>query len=901
MVYQNNENFQNALLSVCQPGTLILTSGGRLARHLKHRYRESEMAVGKMGWPPPDILTLNAWIFEAWNMTWPLIRPLSRLSCLALWKEASSRIPPPEPFLPDLKLFQALDETYIVLVRHGLPTGGSSAPATPLIQWRQEIMQTFEAMAMDLKGFHPALLPVRLTRAIREGAVRLPAAIALAAFEAPAPIEEALFDSIASVCPVKRFDLPAGAPEKINGAVMPSRTQEVAWLTQQLVMDAQTVALNRIGVVVPDTETYIPYITRALGETMEVPLDQTLSAHNISIGTPLAERSLVQAGLLPLRFWVQGEPRTLLLSMLLSPYYGLWAATGRDRIARADRVWRAHGLDTGLSPLLHVLSSQSPDLFALLNRGEQTLEEAMGTFVKTPARTGAGWVHTLERFWEAVGFPVTSDEADTGAWQHLRSILHPIREDLKRTFMGLGDFKGLLHHLLSVELVHIRGSEEAGIQVLGLIESRGLSFERLYVLGLSDGSLPRPVRPFPFLDVWERHKVRGATAEGQFAFAQEAFRHLLACAPDITLTRPEEESAEPLAPSPFWAEALAEERHHTVDLWNAPDRVWARAAWLQQAKKGLERPAAFPPDDPPVEGGLLPETLSVSQLATAFACPFRFYVEAILKLFPLDELILGISPLERGNRLHKVLALFTNRCRDKGLVEKRDRPAMEALLEACSDEALAYGSGVDRLGQHSWRMEHCRWIGETKGAPGLLTQWLDLELQRLDEGWQWLFEESSFERLTSPEWPFSISGRIDRIDYHKENGLTLWDYKSGEHPSRAAVVEHLADPQILAYVQAAKELRIAGLEKELEPDTHISGGYITLKTPSAVMHKELITKGEGWDQVLKKWKEAVAGLGKRLASGEFKAEPYPASDHIGQEKACQYCRYRPMCGRNGAG
>ena len=901
MVYQNNEGFQNALLSVCQPGTLTLTSGGRLARHLKHQYRESEMAAGKMGWPPPDILTLNAWILEAWNMTWPLIRPLSHLSCLALWKEASSRIPPPEPFLPDLKLFQALDETYTVLVRHDLPTRGSSAPATPLIQWRQEIMQAFEALAMDLKGFHPALLPVHLTRAIIEGAVRLPAAIVLAAFEAPAPIEEALFDSLASVCPVRWFDLPACTPEKITGMVTPSRTQEVAWLTQQLVMDAQTIALNRIGVVVPDTETYVPYITQAFGETMGVPLDQTLSSHNISIGTPLAERSLVQAGLLPLRFWAQGEPRTLLLSMLLSPYYGQWAATGRDRIARADCVWRAHGLDAGLSSLLHVLSSQSPELFALLSSGEQTLEQALGVFMQASARTGAEWVHTLERFWDAVGFPVTSDEADTGAWQHLRSILHCIREDLKTAYMSLGDFMGVLHHLLSEELVHIRGSEEAGIQVLGLIESRGLSFEKLYVLGLSDGSLPRPVRPLPFLDMWERHKVRGATAESQYTFAQEAFRHLLACAPDITLTRPEEESAEPLAPSPFWAQAVAEETRHTVDLWNTPDRVWARAAWLQQAKKGLERTAVFPPADPPVEGDLLPETLSVSQLATAFVCPFRFYVDAILNLFPLDELILGISPLERGNRLHKVLALFTNRCRDKGLVGKKDRPAMEALLEACSDEVLAYGSGEDLLGQHSWRMEHCRWMGETKGVPGLLTQWLGLELQHLDEGWRWLFEESSFEGLTSPEWPFSISGRIDRIDYHKENGLILWDYKSGEHPSRAAVVEHLADPQILAYVQAAKERRIAGLEKELEPNIHISGGYITLKTPSAVTHKELITKGGDWDQVLKKWKKAVASLGKRLASGEFRAEPYPVSDYIGQEKACQYCQYRPLCGRNEAG
>ena len=905
MSYHNNQGFQTALLSECRPGTLILTSGGRLARHLKHQYREAQMAAGNKGWDSPDILTLNAWIREAWNMTWPLIHPLSRLNCLALWKEASSRVPPPEPFPPDLKLFQTMDETYKALVRHGLPPEGPAAPATPLLAWRREVIQRFEDLAEERKSFHPALLPAHLAGAIQEGAVRLPANIVLAAFEAPAPIEEALFKCLADVCTLSRFNLPAGTPQKKQGVVMPSRKQETAWLVRQLVMDARAVSLNRIGVVVPDTETYVPHIRQALREIVGKPLDQSLSAYNISMGTSLLERSLVQAGLLPLSFWAQGEPRTLLLSMLLSPYYGRWA-TVRDRIARADRVWRRHGLDAGLSSLLRVLSHQSPELFGLLNQGEPLFEESLRTFVRVSTRTGAEWVHIVEGFWDAVGFPVIADEADTGAWRHLKTTLHLIREDLKTTNMSLSDFTGLLRHLISEELVHLRGSEESGIQILGVIESRGLSFEKLYVLGLSAGSLPRPVRPLPFLDPWERHQVRGATAESQFGFAQEAFSHLLACAPDVTLTRPEEDSAEPLAPSPFWAQAVEKETRCVIDLWNAPDPAWARAAWLQQAKKGLERPAAFPLADPPVEEDILPKTLSVSRLSIAFACPFRFYAETILKILPLDELIIGISPMDRGNCLHRVLALFTRRCREKNLTVKTDRRVMEALLKTCSDEVLAFcdevlHTGADPQGRHGWGMERRRWIGDDKGGgPGLLTQWLDLELQRLDKGWLWLCEESSFDGLTFPDWPFSITGRIDRIDHHKDKGLILWDYKSGEHPVGRAVVEYLADPQIPAYVQAAKENRIAELAKEPGPGVDISGGYISLKTPSMVTHKELAPKRESWDQVLKRWQKAVASLGKLLASGQFMAEPYPVSDGVGQEKACRYCPYIPMCNRKEA-
>jgi RecB family exonuclease len=403
--------------------------------------------------------------------------------------------------------------------------------------------------------------------------------------------------------------------------------------------------------------------------------------------------------------------------------------------------------------------------------------------------------------------------------------------------------------------------------------------------------------------VWERHQVQGATAESQYVFAEGAFRHILACAPHVTLIRPEEESAEPLAPSPFWAQAVAEETHREVDPWNAPDSVWARATWLKQAKKGLAHPVVFPPDDPSVEGHLLPENISVSSLATAFACPFRFYAETILKIFPPDELIMGISPMERGNLLHKALAFFTRGYRDQDPAKKKDRTAMETLLVACSDKALSSDTGKaqqtveDNLGRHSRAMERRRWLGDKDGAPGLLTQWLDLELQRLDEGWCWLCEESSFEGLTVPGLPFSIGGRIDRIDGHKDKGIILWDYKSGEPPSARAVLEYLVDPQIPAYVLAAKEHRIAGVGKELGPDTRVSGGYILLKKTSSVSHRVLKPKEESWDQVLQEWKEAVASLGQKLVSGEFGAEPYPVSGGARQENACLYCPYRPLCNR----
>jgi ATP-dependent helicase/DNAse subunit B len=541
-----------------------------------------------------------------------------------------------------------------------------------------------------------------------------------------------------------------------------------------------------------------------------------------------------------------------------------------------------------------------------MNQGSPTLDEALNRFSGETTRTGAGWVDVLESFWDAFGFPVVADEADTGAWNHFRMLLHGMREDLRGTRMRLADFTGLLNHLLSEEMVHVSGNEEAGVQVLGIIESRGLEFDKLYVLGLAAASLPRPVRPLPLLGPQERQSVLGATTESQYHFAQQAFRHLLACAPDVTLIRPEEESAEPLAPSPFWTHASGEKTHPTVDMWNAPNEALARAAWLQQANKGLAQTTDFPPVDPPVVDHTLPKKISVSALATAFLCPFRFFAERVMGLLPLDELIMGISPLERGTLLHQALALFTRRCRDQGLAGEKDRPAMRTLLTSCSDEVLLSEDRVllyslkGGVGQHSRSVERSRWVGSDKDPQGLLTAWLRLEGERLDKGWRWFCEEASFEGLSCPDWPFSVSGRVDRIDYHAESGYALWDYKSGAIPGKKDVLEHHIDPQILAYVHAAKEGRIPEIPGETENKTHISGGYIGLKAASAVVLSEFVSEEKDVDLILQSWKKAVADIGAKLVSGQFGAEPGHVSHGVREEKVCRYCSYRPLCGRMGS-
>lgn len=61
---------QAKIVAEANEQTLILTSGGRLARQLRHAFRIDRMKKGRSGWLSPRVLSLNAWVEDTWRNTW---------------------------------------------------------------------------------------------------------------------------------------------------------------------------------------------------------------------------------------------------------------------------------------------------------------------------------------------------------------------------------------------------------------------------------------------------------------------------------------------------------------------------------------------------------------------------------------------------------------------------------------------------------------------------------------------------------------------------------------------------------------------------------------------------------------------------------------------------------------
>ncbi|RJR44923.1 MAG: hypothetical protein C4567_03865 [Deltaproteobacteria bacterium] len=877
-IFSTGAALQDYLLQEASPGTLTLVPQQRLARQVWHRQRLRSLERGLAAWEPLALATLGHWQAGLCRSLWLPQAAASPLQRLVIWRQALEAGPSLEGVTPDLAWAQALDEAYSLLTRHRLPIAEAGPQDSPLVSWRRRLMGLYQEISRD-EGFIPeGELPAYLLQALDAGRITLPQQLLVAGLEAAAPLEEVWLQAVARLIPVVHLQV-KGNPAAVKQAlVLPEPRQEVEWAAARLLeLAAGGTPPHRLALTSPDLTNYLPELRRVLAELLGPPAAPGGWAYNFSQGPALADTALWPAALLPLKFVSGGELREDLVSLLLSPYYGIFQ-TPQRHLPLLDRIFRERRVERGWQALSRAAAQagagDSRAALAVLDQVFHLLHPAVGH--------GSEWAARLRQAWRLLKFPQGLDEAETAQWSRLDALLEELADALAAVTLTASEFQEWLALGARRVLLPGEGVQDAGLQVLGLLEMRGLDFDHVLCLGMNSGVFPPPPRPLPLLSPGERQRILGGTYQSQHRFARELYDTFLAAAPCITLTRPQTaDEEEGVATSMFpgtWEEAQ-------IAPLSRPHPVWLRSPMARAAlggSPGLQREAEAPVSVP------LPAEISLTQAQTALRCACRFLMDVLLRVRELPEIEAGIPPAERGDRLHKVLARFAGDF--KAILDKQgywgdaeDEQARELLTAAA--RLLVEDLGADL----HWQAEWDRWLGEE----GLLWRWLDLERERHRRGWRWLAFEERFTDLQGPDWPFKLKGRIDRIDHHRDEGLMLWDYKTGEIPGVKKVFEEGEEFQLPGYLAAVKQERVESAKGGSAP----KAGYIALKSArdKDLKHEDFPKRSGEWERVIAQMTERLAALGRRLAAGDFQPEPFPAPE--GKEKgACRYCPYLLICG-----
>jgi len=311
-------------------------------------------------------------------------------------------------------------------------------------------------------------------------------------------------------------------------------------------------------------------------------------------------------------------------------------------------------------------------------------------------------------------------------------------------------------------------------------------------------------------------------------------------APHLTLLRRTAAGAEPLAPSPL-LERL-ERALGALPAWQDPRAARAVAPEPQaRAAAGV--------------AGLLPASLSASQIEALRNCPYQFFGRVVLGLQEADELEAAADKRDYGIWLHNVLLRFHRTRRDEP-----GEPGGDAALLARCAEAERAPAGEDFL---PYAASFARF------APRYL-DWL----AAAEQGGQRFADgelDAEIRPFADAVAGVAIRGRIDRVDSGDANVEVLIDYKTGSLADlKRRVATPLEDTQLAVYAA----LRPAATR----------AGYLALDDKDGIAFVE-------HPEVRRSAARVLDGLGADLAALHGGA-PLPA---LGEGAACDYCAVRGLC------
>jgi len=656
---------------------------------------------------------------------------------------------------------------------------------------------------------------------------------------------------------VFELDIQALAPEQ-SITMLEARSpaeearEALRWLKSRIVRDG--VPLHQCALVTPDPEKYRPLLREAARE-FGIPL-------RFTHGDPLSKAPSIAALFGLLELTTNEWPRRTVLDILNSPYFNLTLfglepgdSDALDEVSLFAQV--THGLDLwveGLSRLKDVGGKRRrfrdedlrwPNLPTGERAGDllESLQVMNERLCASEERTMRQWIDWLEDLLDELEFfSLCKTPNDHAAALELRETFRALilgEEITSEENFGYEEFIPELRRVIENVFFAARINwRQPAVLVLRVLEARGMRFQAVAVLGLSEGIFPEVERADPFLNEAIRESIGldprlGRDQGGLFYQAvTRADQFLL-------LTRPYlAEDGSPWEPSPFWTAAdglfvdvvkrVRPDEPRTLKDAASPEELlfwsirkrklpaWAKELeprWKSlQSANGVLSARQARMSGGPFEGNLdsiqgyfsqvygRDHVWSASRIESYAQCPMFFLTSSAMRLDPRDPPEPGYDPAQLGLILHAIL--------EKVYPEAPDPTNTDSVLsvlpriaeEMFTDAPEEFGFQPTAL--WFWeREELLETLEETISALGGISQ-----------GWTPYAYEQKFGIGDSRPVEIELEGEsilargiIDRVDRNRDGELRIIDYKTGSSHLGAGDLIRGRRLQLVIYALGARD------------------------------------------------------------------------------------------------
>ena len=869
------------------PLTLCATT--RLAQRLHNQPPSADARV----WPTRNALTVGLWLDQLREeaLLCGLVPPVGGLDALAerlLWEQAIADSPA-EATAP---LFDLRGLAATAMEAHALCEVWNLRPAGHLLAeesrqflaWQREFRRRCAARGW-LENARQQVAAVEL---LADPRLALPEAVVFAGFDRYTPLEQRLRAILQERgVAVSEWAAAAGtaAPSVLACPDSAAECRAVArWAAERLAAEPSA----RLGIVVPDLAGVRDRLEFALDDALHPQALRPAQAemprcYNFSLGRPLAALAPVRVALdlLALASARRVEQATL-SALLLAPY---WSADEREADARAQLDFALRrDLDARLE--LAELLALARRLHARQAIRCPALLKHLTDFTAALAATGtrrclpSAWAEQFARWLELLHWPgerpLSSHDYQARA-AFLDALAGLGRTDEVLGPVSLSEASRRLRELCGEQVFQPETRGQPAIQVLGVLESAGLTFDALWVMGMNDHLWPAAPRPNPLLpaEMQRRAGTPHASAELELAFAGAVHARLLQAAPDIRFSFALQDGARLLRPSPLLAGLPVSD--------DAPPAGAAPANALERIEDWQAPPVL---DGEKVSGG-------TGLLRAQAICPawgyFRYRLGAEALKVPSE----GLDAMQRGTLVHGALEHFWRATQSSAALLAMNPATLAAAIAAAVEQALHdfETDGERSLPPRTRALEGTR-------LQRLLSGWLALEAGRPTPFAVLACEQESTLEIEG----IRVRTIIDRIDRLDDGRLLVIDYKTGQSvDSKNWAAERITEPQLPIYAAIAVPLqrddsRIAGVafakvlvkEAAFAGVTEEGGLLPGVKGLDDARNKVFdAARFPDWETVLAHWYERIHAVAAEVKAGD-------ASIRFANEADLAYCEVLPL-------
>jgi len=478
---------------------------------------------------------------------------------------------------------------------------------------------------------------------------------------------------------------------------------------------------------------------------------------------------------------------------------------------------------------------------------------------------------------------VFSDIFSGEIFNRFLAILDSLEQSFFRTeeIRRRSSFFELLKICLSSENVPFTGTPARALQILGLLETRNLKFDNLFILDLNEGTLPKidkgeslvPEGIFPVLGLLHYHKKE--------EIIRYHFRRLIGSAKNVSL---------------FYRTCIKNNESRS--------RFIEEIIWDEEKKQGrlydsgkikhiefqlIPKKEEFSLRKTPQTLRLLKNSIfSPSSLDTYLGCPARFYFRYCLGLKQKEDISEEFEASDIGNFLHELLldfySLFLNkdvRLDDsayKYLFELKEKKLKDFLIHNTGERFLL-SKVIDYRLENFFRQESRR-------KEGIIILYLEQELP--------LGKERI--KLDTEYGPAYLKGKLDRVDERIFNGkkkTVVIDYKTGQYnlPKRNIARQNLIKREDIKKAIGSFQLPLyIYLYSEFKKTStlNLEASFYSLRE----IKEEFLFGNNNQEELYKIYLMAAKRISSEILCPEIDFVRDDSDEHY-----CQWCPFAALCKR----